>query len=164
MVTSSGSVGFKAAFEANRQLKAEAAEYRVVHSGKVAVRREPWGEKLADKESGELVRTNVRSMGADAGDWVRLVEKFDGGEGWMLMDGKQVGLGMLLERMDRAGGKKGRVQRYKVVCERSDVLHIRDKPDGPSIGTRPKGRVLRTDLELHGVSPNLIPNLIPNTI
>ena len=40
--------------------------------------------------------------------------------------------------------------RYKVVCERSESIHVRDKPNGPSIGSRPKGRIIRTDLELDG--------------
>ena len=36
------------------------------------------------------------------------------------------------------------------MCERSESIHVRDKPNGPSIGSRPKGRIIRTDLELDG--------------
>ena len=141
---------YKKEYESTRQLKAETAEYRVVFQPKVAIRREPWGAHVAYKDSGEVIRTNVRSTGAPSGDWVRLLEKFDGGEGWMLIDGTKLGLGKLLERVDRASQKKGRVQRYKIVCERSDIIHVREKPNGPSISTRKTGRVLRTDLELNG--------------
>lgn len=65
----------------------------------------------------------------------------------MLLDGAAIGLGPLLERVDRA--KRGRVQRYRIGA-RSEVYHVRDKPGGTVIGTRPQGRILRADMELQG--------------
>ncbi|KAL1510800.1 hypothetical protein AB1Y20_007085 [Prymnesium parvum] len=140
----------KAEFQMKRQLKAETAEYRVVYPAGVAVRSEPWGNKIGTKPCGEMIKTNVRTTGVESGDWVRLLERFGPlkSEGWMLTDGSRLGLGKLLERVDKV--KRSRVQRYKVVSMRSEIIHIREKPSGPSIGTRKKGDILRTDLELNG--------------
>ena len=102
----------KAEFEAVRQLKPETAEYRVVFPHGVAIRAEPWGAKIDQKVHGQVVKTNVRAIGGDTGDWVRLLERFGPAksmEGWMLIDGTKLGLGKLLERVDRV--KKSRVQR-----------------------------------------------------
>ena len=102
----------KAQFEAVRQLKPETAEYRVVFPHGVAIRAEPWGAKIDQKMQGQVVKTNVRTVGGDTGDWVRLLERFGPAksmEGWMLIDGTKLGLGKLLERVDRV--KKSRIQR-----------------------------------------------------
>eukprot|EP00966_Prymnesium_polylepis_P262188 6056371-Prymnesium_polylepis.1 len=101
----------KREFEAVRQQKPETAEYRVVFKHGVAVRNEPWGTKIALKNHGDVVKTNVRTIGGDSGDWVRLLERFGplNSEGWMLVDGSKMGLGPLLQRVDKV--KRSRVQR-----------------------------------------------------
>lgn len=101
----------KIEFRAGREVKHETAEYRVIYQGGVAVRAEPWGEKIGLKSHGVTVKTDVHASSAKAGDWVRLVERFGPlrAEGWMLVDGNVVGLAKLLERVDKV--KRSRVQR-----------------------------------------------------
>ena len=77
----------------------ERGEYRVVFSPSVAVRDAPWGRKVGTKAQGDVVRTDMRSVGNDrkGGGWVRLEGGYEGGEGWMLLHGAALGLGTLLE-------------------------------------------------------------------
>jgi hypothetical protein len=77
----------------------ERGEYRVVFAPSVAVRDAPWGRKVGTKAQGDVVRTDMRSVGDDrkGGGWVRLEGGYEGGEGWMLLHGAALGLGALLE-------------------------------------------------------------------
>jgi hypothetical protein len=71
----------------------------VVFSPSVAVRDAPWGRKVGTKAQGDVVSTDMRSVGDDrkGGGWVRLEGGYEGGEGWMLLHGAALGLGTLLE-------------------------------------------------------------------
>ena len=71
------------------------AEYRVIHHPHVAVRRSPsvTSEAVGRKQNGDIVRA-TRVMG----DWIEL----EGGQGWMLIDGSQVKLGILLEEFSNS--------------------------------------------------------------
>ena len=71
----------------------------MVFSPSVAVRDAPWGRKVGTKAQGDVVRTDMRSVGNDrkGGGWVRLEGGYEGGEGWMLLHGAALGLGTLLE-------------------------------------------------------------------
>ena len=73
--------------------KPETNFYRVVHSPEVAIRDRPWGRKIGAKKCGEVVKTSMRSVGADVGGWVKLQEVIDGKEGWMLLHGAKLNLG-----------------------------------------------------------------------
>lgn len=70
--------------------------WRVVHGPRVAVRATPGtsGRMVATKAMGAIVASVVERDG-----WIRLQEAFEGGEGWMLVDGAVLGLGALLERV-----------------------------------------------------------------
>ena len=144
--------------------KPETNSYRVVHSPEVAVRDEPWGRKIGAKKCGEVVKTNMRSVGGDAGGWVRLQETIDGSEGWMLLHGAKLNLGTLMRLVDR-GESMSKVQRYHVRGEPSIGVHSLPDANSPEVGRRANGRVVRADLELgnwvrlqadfcHGDTPN----------
>ena len=75
----------------------ERGTYRVVFAPSVAVRDAPWGQKVGTKAQGDVVRTDMRSVGDDRLGWVRLEGGYEGGEGWMLLHGAALGLGTLLE-------------------------------------------------------------------
>ena len=75
----------------------ERGEYRVVFAPSVAVRDSPWGRKVGTKAQGDVVQTDMRSVGDEGGGWVRLKGGYKGGEGWMLLHGAALGLGTLLE-------------------------------------------------------------------
>ena len=75
----------------------ERGTYRVVFAPSVAVRDAPWGQKVGTKAQGDVVRTDMRSVGDDRLGWVRLEGGYEGGEGWMLVHGAALGLGTLLE-------------------------------------------------------------------
>ena len=75
----------------------ERGTYRVVFAPSVAVRDAPWGQKVGEKAQGDVVRTDMRSVGDDRLGWVRLEGGYEGGEGWMLLHGAALGLGTLLE-------------------------------------------------------------------
>ena len=127
--------------------KPETNFYRVVHSPEVAIRDRPWGRKIGAKKCGEVVKTSMRSVGADVGGWVKLQEVIDGKEGWMLLHGAKLNLGTLMRLVDR-GELMSKVQRYHVCGEPSIGVHSLPGVNSPEVGRRANGRVVRADLEL----------------
>jgi len=73
-------------------MKSVLAEYRVVHKPRVAVRKSPSvaADAIGVKKTGDSVRVTSVKDG-----WIEL-DPGDGG-GWILIDGKSVNLGMLME-------------------------------------------------------------------
>ena len=134
------------------QVKNDVAEYRVVYAPQVAVRDKPWGNVISTKRAGESIRTTHKTIGLPDGVWVKTQDPFPGAggdqPGWLLVDGKAINLGTLLEKVEH--GRKGMVVRYRVVA---DTVDIRERPalaGVPVVGTRKKGALLRTDQELNG--------------
>lgn len=124
--------------------KPETNRYRVIHCPEVAVRDSPWGHKTGTRTCGEIVKTDIRSVGGKNGGWVRL----EGGAGWMLLHGGQVGagLGVLMRLVD---SEPVMVMRYRVTAQ-PDVP-VRSLPHGGhEVGKRARGRVVRGDLQLAG--------------
>ena len=132
------------------QEKVETAEYRVVHQPTIAVRDRPWGTVIASKKGGELVQTCARSVGLPEGTWVKTTETFGGGaaHGWMLVHGKAINLGQLLDKVEK--GRMGMVVRYQVMVPQTDLRERPALAGVPVVGTRKRGAIIRTDQELNG--------------
>ena len=71
-------------------------EWKVVHAPRVAVRSAPdtKASLAGSKMEGETVTAE-----AEEGGWIRLAAESTSGARWMLIDGAEVGLGKLLERV-----------------------------------------------------------------
>eukprot|EP00316_Scyphosphaera_apsteinii_P004274 CAMPEP_0119316352 /NCGR_PEP_ID=MMETSP1333-20130426/39425_1 /TAXON_ID=418940 /ORGANISM="Scyphosphaera apsteinii, Strain RCC1455" /LENGTH=508 /DNA_ID=CAMNT_0007321973 /DNA_START=74 /DNA_END=1600 /DNA_ORIENTATION=+ len=137
----------RAAFAATEtRYKPETGCYRVVHSPSVVVRNKPNGQRIGQKMCGDVVRTNMRTVGGQDSGWVRLQESFNGGDGWMLVHGEKMGVGILLQPI--VEGQRKTVSRYRVMVGPS--TNVRNKPRGDIVGKRMFGRVIRTDLEVNG--------------
>ena len=136
---------------APKSLKTERGEYRVVFAPSVAVRDSPWGRKVGTKAQGDVVQTDMRSVGGEGGGWVRLKGGYKGGEGWMLCDGAALGLGTLLEAVPRLTPQ---LARYRVV--HGPHVMVRDRPSGVVVGQRAQGRLLRADLRRPGLLAELV--------
>lgn len=90
------------------QEKQETAEYRVVYSPQVAVRDKPWGKVIGSKKVGESIKTTHRTLGLPDGVWVKTLYPVVNQEpGWLLVDGKAINLGTLLEKVE--AHRKGQV-------------------------------------------------------
>jgi len=126
--------------------KPETATYRVLHSPSVVVRDKPGGRQVGTKNCGDVIRTNMRTVGGDHSGWVRLQESFNGKEGWMMIHGERLGLGTLLQPV--TAEQQRSVIRYRVLQQPHAI--VRDKPNGDQVGKRMFGRVIRTDLEAGG--------------
>ena len=84
----------------------------------------------------------MRTLGGADDGWVRL----ESGEGWMLLHGERMKLGVLMRPVER---ESTRVVRYRVAAQ-PDVV-VRSLPHGNiEVGRRARGRVVRGDLELAG--------------
>mgnify|MGYP001165202783 CR=1 FL=1 len=133
--------------------RANAVQYRVVHAPSVAVRSKPWGRKVGLKLCGTLVKSDMRTVGGQADGWVRLAdERFGEEEGWMLIHGAKLGVGLLLQPVANHAGERGEhrqpLRRYRV--RYAPHVLVRDRPRGLVVGKCAVGRVVRTDLELNG--------------
>ena len=127
--------------------KEETGLYRVVHGPTVLVRSEPGGRAVGGKNKGDIVRTCAKTVGGDTAGWVRLQdEKFSGGDGWMLINGTKMGLGVLLQPVTDAAARE--VRRYRIVANPQATIF--ERPRGQPIGKRARGRVVRCDLEVGG--------------
>ena len=129
--------------------KIESAEY-VVRLPSVAVFSRPnSGVVVGERAQGTVVSTSLRTFGNSPNDgWVRLSEHVsasESGEGWILVDGTLLGLGMQLER--RAFERPRQLKWFLAEAQ----VEIRDAIRGGAIvGHREAGRLLRTDHELSG--------------
>ena len=121
----------------------ERGTYRVVFAPSVAVRDAPWGQKVGTKAQGDVVRTDMRSVGDDRLGWVRLEGGYEGGEGWMLLHGAALGLGTLLEA------------RRPYVSSISSLHHPNITATSPHISPISPGS--------SSAAPRPIPNPSPNT-
>jgi hypothetical protein len=131
------------------QEKQDTAEYRVVYSPQVAVRDKPWGKVIASKKCGESIKTTHRTIGLPDGTWVKTLYPVVNQEpGWLLIDGKAINLGVLLEKVE--AGRKGMVTRYRVVAHTCDIRERPSLAGTPVVGNRKKGALLRADQELNG--------------
>mmetsp|Transcript_39864 Transcript_39864/g.129066 ORF Transcript_39864/g.129066 Transcript_39864/m.129066 type:complete len:169 (-) Transcript_39864:1254-1760(-) len=124
------------------RVKEESGIYRVVHAPSVLVRHAPGGRAVGAKSCGDVVRTDARTIGGETGGWVRLRdERFGGapkgglgggGEGWMLLSGAKIGLGVLLVPVDDRAARE--VRRYRVRA--TPHAAVCESPGGPPIGKR----------------------------
>ena len=108
------------------------------HSGIVV------GERLR----GQVLGTTLITSGEGPSDvWVRLNEVIptsESGEGWILVDGTLLGLGLQLERK---AFERPRVLKWYLTEDRVEIC---GGVKGSVVGHRASGRLLRTDLELTG--------------
>eukprot|EP00966_Prymnesium_polylepis_P126288 2920757-Prymnesium_polylepis.1 len=64
-------------------------------------------------------------------------------------------------RFDARVRSVDRARSYKIVSPRSEVIHVREKPNGPSIGTRPRGRTPAAAPQRTAPPPRLPPSRVP---
>ena len=129
--------------------RVESADYTVIVPTALVYSKPHSGVVVGEKCHGTVVSSSICTSGATANDaWVRLNEAIstsESGEGWMLVDGRMLGLGIQLER--RVFERPRPLKWYLAVSE----VEIRDAmKGGVVVGHRAAGRILRTDFELCG--------------